>query len=1076
MLFIILALAPFVLGSVPAPAIRLHIPLSRQAVPVARVKQNFAFTFAPDTFEASSGHDNLIYSAPSLPTWLAFDNASRTLTGSPGEGEVGLYTVAITASSSSGDASLSDVVTLAVSDKSGDLKLNDLIADQLIGNDSAITSAFPLAQTSPSYPGVRVPPSWSFSLGFEPTTFTAPTRVFYTATLADGSPLPDWLDFNNQTVTFDGVTPAPEQSGQVYTIALSGSDVFGYQDITEKFNITIAAHDLVAVPTVVNLTTGSFASVALDLSKMFLIDGQPAKVDEIAEIKVDTKGFDWIKWHEQNMSLGGVSPTSLDNAATTQLPITVTDTYGDVVDSTIALSFFPSYFTSNTLGPVIANISEVYELPLDRYLSNKTDHPVDIASAFEPVEASKWLTFDNNVFKGTVPSDATYDKVSVHLAAHDSITKAVSNATLTITLADDGVPTSRHHGLTTGTIAAIAAVSSIVGIMLLLCVFVLCCRRRRRKHDQRVQSEYIDGGEEYKWERADFAQDGSYSQPGTPAMNTVEKMGEPGSVQMLVGRAGHAVLDTLPDLSSGSPSGQIYPYQAKGSGRILRNPFAKNRKVITKISNPIIMPSFSNAAFQAQLAAAVDSAGIVKRGTTYEETGSGRTTSEFDESRRSGEGNGDGESGDRSYRTERTDGSGTDSQFAGNSSRASWESEPPFVWTSADTPGRMEAGNASTTGHSVDTHESTSTASRMAGSNSTPSDQPVGAIPVQRSDFRPSPPTVVRPPITGRHPGCESPSEVAISIDNIHFPTDSDIAHTEASSDHEAVVIATASRVDARRTLDSPASSTTEKAPSISSRGPSPSPVMTTHSRLVSFAKHKIVQMSGGETAMVNRNVSQTAVVHQSRSGATATSSGSGMPISHSSPKSFTSSTASTPRDNSGGDRGAAQGSPLPAAPARVVTRATQDRSPSPPSSLPSLPAIPSLPAVPSPLNQQRILLGVSEPFHFYPPLSISPSSSVTSTSTSAHSRSSKSTAAAGTTYVAVVEDDGPTTPLPSWLHFEDMELWGVPADGDRGVWDVRIVERRKGGEKVVGRFALEVSERETPCIGQGLPVQARQR
>jgi hypothetical protein len=57
-----------------------------------------------------------------------------------------------------------------------------------------------------------------------------------------------------------------------------------------------------------------------------------------------------------------------------------------------------------------------------------------------------------------------------------------------------------------------------------------------------------------------------------------------------------------------------------------------------------------------------------------------------------------------------------------------------------------------------------------------------------------------------------------------------------------------------------------------------------------------------------------------------------------------------------------------------------------------------------------------------------------------------------------VVEADGRTRPLPSWLHFEDMELWGVPAEGDRGVWDVRIVERRKGAEKVVGRFALEVS------------------
>jgi hypothetical protein len=68
----------------------------------------------------------------------------------------------------------------------------------------------------------------------------------------------------------------------------------------------------------------------------------------------------------------------------------------------------------------------------------------------------------------------------------------------------------------------------------------------------------------------------------------------------------------------------------------------------------------------------------------------------------------------------------------------------------------------------------------------------------------------------------------------------------------------------------------------------------------------------------------------------------------------------------------------------------------------------------------------------------------------------------AGTTYRALVESSGGGTlaDLPSWLHFEDMELWGVPEDQDRGVWDIRIVEgkAKKGGEKVVGRFALEVS------------------
>ena len=69
-------------------------------------------------------------------------------------------------------------------------------------------------------------------------------------------------------------------------------------------------------------------------------------------------------------------------------------------------------------------------------------------------------------------------------------------------------------------------------------------------------------------------------------------------------------------------------------------------------------------------------------------------------------------------------------------------------------------------------------------------------------------------------------------------------------------------------------------------------------------------------------------------------------------------------------------------------------------------------------------------------------------------------------TYIAMVENkDGSKVggeesgELPGWLHFEDMELWGVPGEGDRGIWDVRILERRSGVEKVVGRFALEVSK-----------------
>jgi hypothetical protein len=126
----------------------------------------------------------------------------------------------------------------------------------------------------------------------------------------------------------------------------------------------------------------------------------------------------------------------------------------------------------------------------------------------------------------------------------------------------------------------------------------------------------------------------------------------------------------------------------------------------------------------------------------------------------------------------------------------------------------------------------------------------------------------------------------------------------------------------------------------------------------------------------------------------------------------------------------------------------------SPASPLPSLPVAPNEPRASRQLTQ-RILLGVEEPFHFYPPLNqMSSGSNTTST---------KPITKAGATYSAHLESQGPTQvqlgALPQWLRFEDMEVWGLPTEKDRGTWQIRIVEKLHGAERVVGRFVLEVSQ-----------------
>jgi hypothetical protein len=112
-------------------------------------------------------------------------------------------------------------------------------------------------------------------------------------------------------------------------------------------------------------------------------------------------------------------------------------------------------------------------------------------------------------------------------------------------------------------------------------------------------------------------------------------------------------------------------------------------------------------------------------------------------------------------------------------------------------------------------------------------------------------------------------------------------------------------------------------------------------------------------------------------------------------------------------------------------------------------------------------LLGVNEPFHFYPPLLLASPTGLSSTTAYT----------LGTTYTS--SDGKPITPegaryevyeekrigevvqlesMPEWLHWEDMELWGVPGQEVKGRWDIRVVEIKEGVERVVGRFALEVS------------------
>ncbi|MBS0602659.1 MAG: putative Ig domain-containing protein, partial [Proteobacteria bacterium] len=107
--------------------------------------QPFSFQFAGNTFADADVGDTLSYTATlangnPLPTWLTFNAATRTFSGTPANGDVGAITVRVTATDS-GSASISDDFVLTVANVNDAPIILGTVAAQAV-NDNATLAPF----------------------------------------------------------------------------------------------------------------------------------------------------------------------------------------------------------------------------------------------------------------------------------------------------------------------------------------------------------------------------------------------------------------------------------------------------------------------------------------------------------------------------------------------------------------------------------------------------------------------------------------------------------------------------------------------------------------------------------------------------------------------------------------------------------------------------------------------------------------------------------------------------------------------------------------------------------------------
>jgi Ca2+-binding RTX toxin-like protein len=193
-------------------------PIAAQA---AIEDQAWTFQVPGSAFIAQGQVGTVIYEASltggaNLPSWLAFDSATRTFSGTPLNRDVGKLSVSVKAVDTYGSAAESRF-SLAIANT------NDAPEAWIPLDDQETSMGEPLALTIPADAFRDMDPGDSLRLS---------------ARLSDGSPLPGWMTFEHATRRLLGTAPAGEAS--TFQLAVLATDGAGLT-ATSTFTLSLVA-------------------------------------------------------------------------------------------------------------------------------------------------------------------------------------------------------------------------------------------------------------------------------------------------------------------------------------------------------------------------------------------------------------------------------------------------------------------------------------------------------------------------------------------------------------------------------------------------------------------------------------------------------------------------------------------------------------------------------------------------------------------------------------------------------------------------------------------------------------------
>ena len=202
-----------------------HAPVVSNYLPSLQSYANSAFSYTVpiDTITDPDPWDSITYQATladrsPLPAWLKFDSNTRTFSGTPGTANLGSLSLILWGYDNYGKG-IGQYITLETFGPNHAPVLAQALPDQTMAVGSDTTIALPY------------------------DAFTDPDvnqgSLTYTATLADGSPLPTWLTFNPNFQEFSGIPPTLG----TYSIRVKATDGGGLS-VADVFDLVVQVQNL----------------------------------------------------------------------------------------------------------------------------------------------------------------------------------------------------------------------------------------------------------------------------------------------------------------------------------------------------------------------------------------------------------------------------------------------------------------------------------------------------------------------------------------------------------------------------------------------------------------------------------------------------------------------------------------------------------------------------------------------------------------------------------------------------------------------------------------------------------------